>query len=230
MKRTKFTRAFTLIELLVVISIIAILAGIALPVFGQVQERAAQTKALANIKQIALACKLFAMDYDGYFPSKQLNAAGERTSTDESTANAVFRQLIPAYVKTEQPFYVPKSAFTPTKPDEKFDTAANKLAAGENHWAYVLNLSDSSTSTFPLIADGFSSSSQHTYVEVESAKGGIWKGKKAIVARVDGSAEGVRLTTDTLKVPGSPNGLNLFDTGQSANGWLGTTNTVVNPE
>ncbi|MGB8168613.1 MAG: prepilin-type N-terminal cleavage/methylation domain-containing protein, partial [Chthoniobacteraceae bacterium] len=60
--------AFTLIELLVVISIIAILAGIALPVFGEVQIRGAQTKALSNAKQVGLACKLFAQDYDGNFP------------------------------------------------------------------------------------------------------------------------------------------------------------------
>ena len=47
-------QAFTLIELLVVISIIAILAGIALPVFGEVKIRGDQTKALSNAKQISI--------------------------------------------------------------------------------------------------------------------------------------------------------------------------------
>ncbi|MDQ3118295.1 MAG: type II secretion system GspH family protein, partial [Verrucomicrobiota bacterium] len=64
----KTNLAFTLIELLVVISIIALLAGIALPVFSQVPERGAQTKDLSNAKQIGLACKLYATDNDGKFP------------------------------------------------------------------------------------------------------------------------------------------------------------------
>src|SRR5215204_1983520 len=64
----KTNLGFTLIELLVVISIIALLAGIALPVFSQVQERAAQTKDLSNAKQIGLACKLYATDNDGKYP------------------------------------------------------------------------------------------------------------------------------------------------------------------
>ena len=69
MKRNSVA-AFTLIELLVVISIIAVLAGIALPVYTTVQERGAQTKDLSNAKQIALACKLYATDNDGKFPDK----------------------------------------------------------------------------------------------------------------------------------------------------------------
>ncbi|MEI9895713.1 MAG: prepilin-type N-terminal cleavage/methylation domain-containing protein [Chthoniobacter sp.] len=66
--KTSKNNAFTLIELLVVISINAILAGIALPVFGEVQVRGAQTKALSNAKQVGTACKLFAMDYSGNYP------------------------------------------------------------------------------------------------------------------------------------------------------------------
>ena len=68
MKKTN--TAFTLIELLVVITIIAILASIALPVFNGVTERANQTKDLSNAKQVGLALKLFAADNNGFFPSK----------------------------------------------------------------------------------------------------------------------------------------------------------------
>src|SRR5436189_1968018 len=89
------TNAFTLIELLVVISIIAILAGIALPVFGEVQVRGAQTKALSNAKQVGLACKLFAQDYNGNFPTY----TNVETKTEGNTdSNGILSTLIPDYI------------------------------------------------------------------------------------------------------------------------------------
>src|ERR1700729_49268 len=91
--------AFTLIELLVVISIIAILAGIALPVFGQVQVKGAQTKALSNAKQIATACKLYAIDNAGLYPSYALmGGVPASPPVDVKDSNTAFAQLIPDYV------------------------------------------------------------------------------------------------------------------------------------
>jgi prepilin-type N-terminal cleavage/methylation domain-containing protein len=51
MKITK-NHAFTLIELLVVIAIIAVLASIAIPVYGEAQAKAQRTKCLAQAKGI----------------------------------------------------------------------------------------------------------------------------------------------------------------------------------
>ena len=56
--------AFTLIELLVVISIIAILAGIALPVFQKAMERGHATNDLNNLKQIGLGITAYLTDND----------------------------------------------------------------------------------------------------------------------------------------------------------------------
>jgi prepilin-type N-terminal cleavage/methylation domain-containing protein/prepilin-type processing-associated H-X9-DG protein len=61
--------AFTLIELLVVIAIIAILAAILFPVFAQAREQARTISCLSNMKQLGLAIKMYAQDYDEQFPN-----------------------------------------------------------------------------------------------------------------------------------------------------------------
>src|SRR5213592_3243376 len=68
--KTKNIKAFTLIELLIVVTIIAVLASIALPAFNGVKERGDQTKDLSNAKQVALALRQFAIDNNGSYPSK----------------------------------------------------------------------------------------------------------------------------------------------------------------
>jgi prepilin-type N-terminal cleavage/methylation domain-containing protein/prepilin-type processing-associated H-X9-DG protein len=61
-------RGFTLIELLVVIAIIAILAAFLFPVFAQARAQARKAACTSNLKQIALAFRMYADDYDGFSP------------------------------------------------------------------------------------------------------------------------------------------------------------------
>ena len=63
----KRKEGFTLIELLVVIAIIAILAAILFPVFAKAREKARQTSCLSNVKQIMMAWKMYAQDFDGQY-------------------------------------------------------------------------------------------------------------------------------------------------------------------
>ncbi len=58
---------FTLIELLIVIVIIIILAGIAMPNFAKAKERALTKEAIANLKLIAAAEKVYRMEYSTYY-------------------------------------------------------------------------------------------------------------------------------------------------------------------
>src|ERR1700744_3914726 len=60
--------AFTLIELLVVIAVIAILAAIALPVFGKVLERGKLLNDQSNLRQIGIGLQAYQNDNDSKMP------------------------------------------------------------------------------------------------------------------------------------------------------------------
>jgi len=69
-------QGFTLIELLVVISIIAILAGMLLPVIGMVREMANQQKCGKNQSQLMGACVAYAQQEETAWPSPWVGTFG----------------------------------------------------------------------------------------------------------------------------------------------------------
>ena len=111
MKKT--SAAFTLIELLIVITIIAVLASIALPAFTGVKERGDQTKDLSNAKQISLALRQFAIDNNGSYPAKAPAADyASAPPTQPPTSNDAFWWLFPNYLQSEQIFAVAGSEWS----------------------------------------------------------------------------------------------------------------------
>ncbi len=233
----KNTSAFTLIELLIVITIIAVLASIALPAYTGVKERGDQTKDLSNAKQISLALRQFAIDNNGAYPSKAPAADySAAAATLPTNSNDAFWWLFPNYLQSEQIFAVNGSAYTPSSPDNKLDAAGaatrtDSLKAGENTYAYVAGLTDTSTPTFPLIADGFAAGSPGTYATNKAVKGGVWSGKKAIVVFCDSSGQVMAVNPTSHQVQrtdSSGNKVNMF---VGASDWFDTTNNpVLNPQ
>lgn len=59
---------FTLVEILVVVAILAILAGIVLPVAHQVLARGKETSCLSNLRQLGFATRLYSDENSGYLP------------------------------------------------------------------------------------------------------------------------------------------------------------------
>ena len=240
MKKNKLT-AFTLIELLVVIAIIAILASIALPAFSSVQERAKQTKDLSNGKQIALSLRQFALDNNGDFPGKIYGSAGNYATAPVlaagSSSNDALRWLLPIYTRSEDIFVVPGSYWSPSA-NNVLDTAygtpiaGGTLVSGENGYAYVTGLNDTSDPSFPLIADAFSAVLP-TYSTIKSAAGGVWGGTKAVVISVDGSGRVMKCDDTANITPFRPGrAYDLFSLGSStaADPWLiNPPNMVLNP-
>lgn len=68
MRRAAIIRGFTLIELLTVIAIIAVLAGLLFPVFMTARGKAREISCVSNLRQIGLAIRMYAQDYDELYP------------------------------------------------------------------------------------------------------------------------------------------------------------------
>jgi prepilin-type N-terminal cleavage/methylation domain-containing protein len=247
-KTKLFSFAFTLIELLVVIAIIAILASIALPVFSSVQERGKQTKDMSNGKQIALALKQFAVDHNGVFPNKKPTVvstdydAGTTDLAGTDKSNDAFWWLFPNYVTSEDIFAVAGSAWSPNPPNNILDppTATgrtNTLATGECGYEYITALNDTSNPQFPLIMDGGIATGEANveYTNVQSDRGGIWKGKKAIVIFVDGSGQVATVNDQAnpaasfVKRPGHSYNISDNGTADTTDPWLASSNLRLPP-
>ena len=231
------TQGFTLIELLVVISIIAILAGFALPVFTSAQKKGRITDSLSNCKQVNLALRMYSGDNDGNFPNTTApngGTAGTALAAGDFS-NKAFENLMPKYTTSKKIFGNKASHYckSPTKDQGVAD--ANKILKGQNDWLYISGLSDTSDARWPLIATATNSATDLTYRTLSTDLGGVWSGTDAVIGFCDGSARPVSgKEMDTSTDPKKPfvkspldEKANMF-TGTTD--WLGTTVLTLVPE
>jgi prepilin-type N-terminal cleavage/methylation domain-containing protein/prepilin-type processing-associated H-X9-DG protein len=99
---------FTLIELLVVIAIIAILAAILFPVFAQARAQAYKAACTSNLKQISLAFRMYADDWDGASPqSTRKSGSSLAARTYDELLNEWFMRPIQPYIKNHGVLHCP---------------------------------------------------------------------------------------------------------------------------
>src|SRR5436190_23391420 len=86
-------RAFTLIELLVVIVIIAVLMGVAFPVFSSIQNQAKKTQAKNDVTQIVTAVSAFYTEYGKYPVPASATSDGYSVGDGSTSSKAMFDAL-----------------------------------------------------------------------------------------------------------------------------------------
>lgn len=143
-KRTGMPRLFSLIELLVVIAVIAILAGMLLPVLEKARESARKAMCKGKMKQLYLGIACYMDDYNGWIPSRSKRNASDSLLTGGAP------YTLWSYLKTGKLWTcpaqseLPKTTFpnggSPEVLDKSVFTIGVNYALGYGNSARMLNL------------------------------------------------------------------------------------------
>lgn len=159
--------SFTLVELLVVISIIGLLAGLAVPAIQGGLDRAKQQVDVSNIRQLGLILFSDANDNEGTF------------TTNGTTSLQIFTNLISRGLLNSTKILA-GNGFPAA-------TSTNNIAAANVAWGYVSGLMTSDDGQIPLLLSKGLATLQPTQSLAAVTTG--WKQKGLVVYRVGNSAE-----------------------------------------
>lgn len=184
----KRNHAFTLIELLVVITIIAILASLAVPAYNGIQRMGNQTKGVNNCKQIILSLKQFSKDNNSQYPDSINNPM---TGGQAQTANDAFRFLIQEQIVSDERIFGCPAGYNP---DGNIGVAPGfgmALIPGENHWAMTAGQTDATQGNMPIVFENPATQGWPPQWNADVAgqvkPGRTWPGGEVIIGRNDGS-------------------------------------------
>jgi prepilin-type N-terminal cleavage/methylation domain-containing protein/prepilin-type processing-associated H-X9-DG protein len=98
---------FTLVELLVVIAVMAVLAGLLLPVMAQAREHARQAACFSRLHQIATAHRLYMDDWDDTFPRDFFSGP-----PPTGFPLVLWTEMLQPYLRSEDVWRDPSSSWT----------------------------------------------------------------------------------------------------------------------
>jgi len=168
--------SFTLVELLVVISIIGLLAGLAVPAIQGGLDKAKQQVDVSNIRQCGLIAFGYANDNDGNYGGTNTNSG---TSSRDYFTNLVTLGLL------NSTKILAGNGYTAA-------TSTGNIQAVNIAWGYNSPLNTSDDANLPLfISKNFGSQNQFSNVTPQQPNVG-WKTKGVVVFRVGNSAEFIK--------------------------------------
>jgi prepilin-type N-terminal cleavage/methylation domain-containing protein len=180
-QRSSKRNAFTLIELLVVITIIGVLAGLAVPAINGALERAKQMADVANARQLGIVLFQIANDENGVYPTGPRDSSGKRPDIPRGTSTALFNDMLKNKELSD-----PKILATNNRTPYTGSLTNPDLKATNVGWDYLGGATTTSDSSLPLIISAKAVTSlaelksEFTLPEANGLKGPPW-GKKGMV-------------------------------------------------
>ena len=167
--------SFTLVELLVVISIIGLLAGLAVPAIQGGLDKAKQQVDVSNIRQCGMIAFSYANDNEGNFNG---------TNTNSVSSTVFFTNLVALGLLNSTKILAGNGYIAAL--------ATNNIQVNNIAWGYNSPLTTSDDGNVPLfISKNFGVQNTFSNISIASSTVG-WKSKGIVVYRVGNSAEFIR--------------------------------------
>lgn len=168
--------SFTLVELLVVISIIGLLAGLAVPAIQGGLDKAKQQVDVSNIRQCGIVAFSYANDNEGNYNG---------TNTNAITSTAFFTNLVSLGVLNSTKILA-GNGYTAALTTN--DILVNNIA-----WGYNSGLTASDDGNLPLFISKNVGGSLQTFSNITISAATVgWKSKGIVVFRIGNNAEFIK--------------------------------------